>query len=116
MATCSGIPFLRFYAFPRRITQMGLKKTLMALVQPGLYCKMSRFSRLWRGLEQTASFLAKRVFIPAACCAACIKTIGPSQDSGAERYGNVLHGFGQVNFTGLISKYAQNAAKESKNA
>jgi hypothetical protein len=88
----------------------------MALVQPSEHCKASKFSRLWHGLEQTASFLAKHVFISSAGYAIFMKTIGAPQDSEAERYVNASHHFGQVKFSLFRRKPPQNAAKCVKNA
>jgi hypothetical protein len=80
----------------------------------GGYCKASKFSRLWHGSEQTASFLAKHVLASVTCYAINIKTIGAPQDSEAERYGNALHHFGQVKFMPYGIKSSENTAKARK--
>jgi hypothetical protein len=80
----------------------------------GEYCKASKFSRLWHGSEQTASFLAKHVLASPACYAFNIKTIGAPQDSEAERYVTALHHFGQVKSVPPGIKWPENTAKDRK--
>jgi hypothetical protein len=94
------IPAFLFCAFtPFLATSLGwVQNIAYGTRSAGGYCKASKFSRLWHGLEQTASFLAKHVPVSAACYAVSTGTIGAPQDSEAERYVNALHHFGQVKF------------------
>ena len=116
MAVHSSVPFLYFRVTPGRIAKMRGEISLMALVQP-VSTAMRRNSRACgTGQNKQLRFLQSNVLMSAACYAVCIKTIGAPQDSEAERYGNALHHFGQVNLASFCRKCAQNAVKQSENA